>query len=124
MCWKKYLLGLIGAILLLCSFISPANFALKNCDNLRAVNDTVVLKKGELYPIFHLAKNDIYGKGEMVCLQNVWGSEYISPYIGGSCDGVTIAPPKKFTGSFKAHYSVCCGNGVCDTAMIVVTVLK
>ncbi|MES2620255.1 MAG: PKD domain-containing protein [Bacteroidota bacterium] len=89
-----------------------------------AVTDTVTLLQATSITIFHVATNDVDPDNDNICLTAVWGSPYVTEYIGGSCDMVTIAPDSSFVGTDTAWYQLC-DNGtpvLCDTGMIIFTV--
>lgn len=89
-----------------------------------ALDDTVSLLQGTSITIYHVATNDVDPDGDNVCMTSVWGSPYVTEYIGGSCDMVSIVPDTSFVGTDTAYYEIC-DNGtpvLCDTGMIVFTV--
>ncbi|HLP19658.1 MAG TPA: Ig-like domain-containing protein, partial [Chitinophagales bacterium] len=89
-----------------------------------AVNDTVSLTQATSITIYHVATNDIDPDGDQLCMTDVWGSPYVTEYIGGSCDMVSIVPDSNFVGTDTAWYRIC-DNGqpiLCDTGLIIFTV--
>ncbi|MBS1614394.1 MAG: T9SS type A sorting domain-containing protein, partial [Bacteroidetes bacterium] len=74
--------------------------------------------------ILHVAGNDVDADGDNICVTSVWGSQYATEYIGGTCDMILFAPDSTFTGNDTCYYSLCDdGNPVlCDTGMVVFTV--
>lgn len=89
-----------------------------------ALDDTVSLQQGTSITIFHVATNDVDPDGDNICMTSVWGSPYVTEYIGGSCDMVSIVPDTSFVGTDTAYYEIC-DNGtpvLCDTGMIVFAV--
>ncbi len=89
-----------------------------------ALDDTVSLAQGSSITIFHVATNDADPDGDNICMTSVWGSPYVSEYVGGSCDMVSITPDTAFVGTDTAYYEICDdGTPVkCDTGMIIFTV--
>lgn len=90
-----------------------------------AVNDTVSLTQATSITIFHVANNDLDPDNDPICMTAVWGSPYVTEYIGGSCDMVSIVPDSNFVGTDTAWYTVC-DNGapaLCDTGLLIFTVV-
>jgi PKD repeat protein len=90
-----------------------------------AVNDTVSLTQATSITIFHVGNNDLDPDNDPICLTAVWGSPYVTEYIGGSCDMVSIVPDSNFVGTDTAWYTVC-DDGVpalCDTGLLIFTVV-
>lgn len=76
--------------------------------------------------ILHVAGNDADADGDNICVTSVWGGQYATEYIGGTCDMILFAPDSTFTGNDTCYYSLC-DNGtpvLCDTAMVVFTVTQ
>jgi hypothetical protein len=89
-----------------------------------AVTDTLSLLQGTSITAYHVGANDVDPDGDNLCMDTVWGSPYVTEYIGGSCDMVSIHPDSTFTGTDTAWYRIC-DNGtpvLCDTGMIIFTV--
>ncbi len=89
-----------------------------------AVDDTVSLTQATSITIYHVATNDLDPDNDPLCMTDVWGSPYVTEYIGGSCDMVSIVPDSNFVGTDTAWYTVC-DNGqpaLCDTGMLIFTV--
>lgn len=76
--------------------------------------------------ILHVAGNDVDADGDNICVTSVWGSQYATEYIGGTCDMILFAPDSTFTGNDTCYYTLCDnGNPVlCDTGMVVFTVTQ
>jgi PKD repeat protein len=89
-----------------------------------AVTDTISLLQATSITIFHVGNNDIDPDNDNLCMDTVWGSPYVTEYIGGSCDMVSIHPDSAFVGTDTAWYRIC-DNGspvLCDTGLIIFTV--
>lgn len=90
-----------------------------------AVTDTVSLTQATSITIYHVANNDIDPDNDQLCMTAVWGSPYVTEYIGGSCDMVSIVPDSNFVGTDTAWYTIC-DNGspvLCDTGLLIFTVV-
>jgi PKD repeat protein len=90
-----------------------------------AINDYDTITQATT-TILHVAGNDVDADGDNICVTGVWGSQYATEYIGGTCDMIQFAPDSAFTGNDTCYYSLCDnGNPVlCDTGMVVFTVTQ
>ncbi len=107
----------------LCDSVHVTNISAQNNAPV-AFDDTVSLLQASSTIIFHVASNDVDPDGDNICMNSVWGSPYVTEYIGGSCDMVGITVDSTFIGTDTAWYSLC-DNGtpvLCDTGMIIFTV--
>lgn len=89
-----------------------------------ANTDIVTLTQATSIIIYHVAGNDLDPDGDNICMISVWGSPYVTEYIGGSCDMVSIVPDSTFVGTDTAWYQLCDDGTpvLCDTGMIIFTV--
>lgn len=88
-----------------------------------AINDAYTVAQGSSQ-IFHVAENDVDADGDNICVTSVWGGQFATEYIGGTCDMILFAPDTNFIGSDTCYYSLC-DNGqpmLCDTGMVIFTV--
>lgn len=103
-----------------CSTVVVSNIVSAGNNKPIAVDDAYTVTQASSQ-IYHVATNDVDVDGDNICVTSVWGGQYATEYIGGTCDMILFAPDSSFTGNDTCYYSLCDdGTPVeCDTAMVV-----